>query len=89
MGGGAFEWNTLYNYKSSDGHYKIPAMKLPLDADGSGQTTLFKDARGYDDSETFDPISDALATGKLDPSLIMSGGEPITCVNGSDPATCE
>ena len=87
MGGGAFEWNTLHNWKSSDGYYKIPKMKLPLGSDG--QTTLFKDARGYADSDIFDPLEAALASGgsTLDPTQLMEGGKPIDCINGSDPAT--
>ena len=86
MGGGAFEWNTLHNYKSADGYFKIPKMKLPLGEDGS--TTLFKDARGYDNADIYDPLEAALASGgTLDASKLMSGGKPIDCVNGSDPAT--
>ena len=46
MHGGAYEWNTLYNYKSANGSYKVPAMSLPLGQDGTA--TLFKDARGYE-----------------------------------------
>ena len=86
MGGGAFEWNTLYNFKDSDsGGYKVPAMALPLGPDG--QTTLFKDARGYAADDVVTPLEEALAVGKLDPSKIMSGGTPMRCKNGTNNAT--
>jgi len=59
-------------------------MKVPLGEDG--QTTLFKDARGYEDSDIYDPLEAALAAGVLDASKIMAGGTPIACVNGTEKA---
>ena len=86
MGGGAFEWNTLYNFKDNrTGAYKVPAMALPLGPDG--QTTLFKDARGYAASDTVAPLEAALASGHLDASAVMAGGAPMQCSNGSSNAT--
>ena len=85
MGGGAFEWNTLYNYKSANGAYKIPKMSLPLGSDG--QTTLFKDARGYTDADIYDPIEAALKAGTLDASKIMVGGTPADMKPGKTDAT--
>eukprot|EP00947_MAST-08B_sp_MAST-8B-sp1_P004955 g4955.t1 len=86
MGGGAFEWNTLYNFKDSDtGAYKVPSMALPLGPDG--QTTLFKDARGFAADDVVTPLEEALASGKLDPSKIMNAGTPMSCRNGTANAT--
>ena len=85
MGGGAFEWNTLYNYKAANGAYKIPKMSLPLGKDG--QTTLFKDARGYTDEDIYDPLEAALQSGSLDASQIMAGGTPADMKPGKTDAT--
>ena len=86
MGGGAFEWNTLYNFKDSDtGAYKVPSMALPLGPDG--QTTLFKDARGFAADDVVTPLEEALASGMLDPSKIMNAGTPMSCRNGTANAT--
>lgn len=85
MGGGAFEWNTLYNFKAANGAYKIPKMSLPLGSDG--QTTLFKDARGYTDKDIYDPLEEALQSGTLDASKIMAGGTPADMKPGKTDAT--
>ena len=85
MGGGAFEWNTLYNYKAANGAYKIPKMSIPLGPDG--QTTLFKDARGYSDADIYDPVEVALRSGNLDVSKIMAGGTPADMKPGKTDAT--
>eukprot|EP01047_Picozoa_sp_COSAG01_P012343 COSAG01_NODE_554_length_15534_cov_101.167541_4_plen_567_part_00 len=88
MGGGAFEWNTLYNYKMEDKSgpvYKVPRMALPLGPDG--ETTLFKDARGYSDEDIYDPLEAALTSGSLNASRLMVGGRPIDCKSGAIAAT--
>ena len=86
MGGGAFEWNTLYNFKhESSGSYKVPAMALPLGPDG--RTTLFQDARGYESADVYEPLEAALAAGALNASRVLAGGSPMQCTNGSTAAT--
>ena len=80
-----FQWNTLYNYRAGNGAYKIPKMSLPLGSDG--QTTLFKDARGYTDADIYDPVEAALSSGTLDASKIMVGGTPADMKPGKSDAT--
>lgn len=92
---GAFEWNTIFGYKSSDGTYKVPKMHFPqskmsvnltLTPDAT-RTVLLMNPRGFEDADIFGPLEAALAGGsKLDPERLLAGGKMLKCRPGTKDA---
>jgi hypothetical protein len=95
---GAFEWNTIFGYKSSSGDYKIPKISFPkspmsvasdnttsASADGS-RTVLLMNPRGFEDKDIFDPLEAALQNGNLSTGKLLSAGTRLNCKAGTQSA---
>jgi len=93
---GAFEWNTIFGYKASNGVYKIPKITLPrspmrfnatVNATSTSvdaqRTVLLMNPRGFENADIFDPLETALQTGSLDTTKLMSGGKRLNCKGGT------
>jgi len=81
QGGCAFEWNTLHNFRASNGDFKLPAMSVPYKG---GRTVLMMNNRAYNDSDFADPLEHALQTGTLNTSALFAKGERHPCRDGAE-----